>query len=129
MRLRAPSEDDAPAVFAVLAARDTADLGIPDYTLEDVLDEWRVSELDLSADTCVVELDDRIVAYSIVRRPGSLAVVAPMFEGRGIGARLLRWTEACERKQGRESHRQWIANANQRGRALLRDAGYTHVRS
>ena len=40
MRFRAPAFDDAPAVLAVLLARESADLGMPDDTLEEVLDEW-----------------------------------------------------------------------------------------
>lgn len=54
MRFRAPAFDDAPAVLAVLAvllARESADLGMPDDTLEEVLDEWRASDLDLAAVT------------------------------------------------------------------------------
>ena len=54
MRLRAPTHEDVSAVAAVLAARDTVDLGAPDYTLDDLLDEWRSSELDISLDTRVI---------------------------------------------------------------------------
>ena len=58
MRLRAPVFDDAPAVLAVLVARDLADLGVPDITLEDLLDEWGGSDLDLAADARVAEAGD-----------------------------------------------------------------------
>lgn len=85
MRLRAPAIDDASAVLEVLVARDIADIGVPDYVLEDLLDEWRASELDLAADSRVVELDGRIVAYAMARGPGTLVAVAPGYEGRGIG--------------------------------------------
>lgn len=129
MSLRGPGPDDAPAVLGVLVARDVADLGVPDYTLEDLADEWRASDVDLANDTRVVDLDGQIVAYAIVHRPGTLAVVAPEFEGLGIGTRLLRWAEGREREQGRESHRQWIAASNERARVLLLDAGYARVRS
>jgi mycothiol synthase len=84
MRFRAPVLDDAPAVLAVLVARDVVDLGTPDYTLEDLRDEWRASEFDLAEDALVVEADDaRIVAYAAVRRPGTLAVVGPRPGGAG----------------------------------------------
>lgn len=130
MRLRAPAADDAPAVFAVLAARDTADLGAPDFTLEDLREEWRFSDVDLTADAVVVEAADRtIVGYAIVRRPGTLAVVAPENEGKGIGALLLQWAESRERQQGRDRHRQWFAASNERARDLLTAAGYKHARS
>jgi mycothiol synthase len=129
MRLRSPVPDDAPAVLAVLVARDVADLGVPDCTLDDLLDEWRVSDFDLEADARLVEVDGRIVAYATVRRDGTLAVVAPEFEGRGIGASLLRWTEGREDERAGARNRQWIAATNVRAAALLRSAGYELVRS
>ena len=101
MRVRAPAIDDASPVLEVLAARDIVDIGVPDCVLEDLLDEWRASDLDLAADSRVVEVEGRIVAYAMVRRPGTLVAVAPGYEGRGIGARLLDWVEARERVLGR----------------------------
>jgi hypothetical protein len=47
MHLRAPDLSDAPAVLAVMTARDRVDLGRPDYTLDDLRDEWSASEVDL----------------------------------------------------------------------------------
>jgi mycothiol synthase len=129
MRLRAPTPQDAPAVVAVLAARDTVDLGAPDYTLDDLLDEWRSSELDISWDARVIEIGERLVAYAEVHSRGTLAVVDPEFEGRGLGARLLEWTEERELAKGRRAHRQWVANHNQRSARLLMAAGYSRVRS
>jgi mycothiol synthase len=130
MRFRAPVPDDAPAVLAVLTARELADLGVGVYTLEDLRDEWRASEVDLERDARVVASGDgRIVAYATVQRPGTMAVVAPDHEGRGVGTRLLEWAEGREREQGRELHRQWVAAANQSARALLTAAGYRRTRS
>lgn len=117
-------------MLAVVAARELADLGVQVYTLEELRDEWRASEIDLERDARIVESGDgRIVAYASVQRPGSMAVVAPDHEGRGIGSRLLKWTEERERAQGREQHRQWAAAANQSARALLTGAGYRRTRS
>ena len=129
MRVRAPAIDDASPVLEVLAARDIVDIGVPDCVLEDLLDEWRASDLDLAADSRVVEVEGRIVAYAMVRRPGTLVAVAPGYEGRGIGARLLDWVEARERVLGRSQHRQWIGSGNERGMKLLRAAGYALARS
>jgi mycothiol synthase len=129
MRLRAPDAADAPAVLAVVTARDRADIGEADYTLGDLLDEWAATEIDLDADTQVVEVDGAIVAYAIVDPRGTRAAVAPEFEGRGIGSLLLGWAQAREREQARRPHRQWIAHANQRAATLLLDAGYTLIRS
>src|SRR5581483_10317744 len=107
MRYRAPVMADAPAVLAVSEARDIADLGESEHTLEELRDEWRSSDLDLERDAQVVEdSHGRIVAYAWVRRHGTLAVVAPDQEGQGIGTRLLAWAESCDRDRGRELHRQ-----------------------
>ncbi|HXO08039.1 MAG TPA: GNAT family N-acetyltransferase [Solirubrobacteraceae bacterium] len=129
MRLRPPSPVDAPAVLAVVTARDRADIGEADYTLDDLRDEWGATEIDLGADTQVVEVDGAIAAYGIVHPRGTRAAVAPEFEGRGIGSRLLGWAEAREREQARRPHRQWITHGNPRATTLLLDAGYTLIRS
>ncbi len=117
-------------MLAVLNARDITDLGFPDFTLENLLDSWRAGEFDLSADALLAQTaDGQIVAYSEVRRQGSLADVGPASEGLGIGARLLAWTEERERTRGSARHRQRIAAGNTRARELLVGAGYTHARS
>src|ERR1700760_2247556 len=101
MRFRAPAQADVSAVLAVFEARETADLGEVEQTLEALRDEWGSSDFDLSQDARVVEdLDGRIVAYAAVRRMGTLVVVAPEREGRGIGSRLLEWTERHDRARG-----------------------------
>ncbi|MBV8998589.1 MAG: GNAT family N-acetyltransferase [Solirubrobacterales bacterium] len=131
MRFRAPVPDDAPAVLAVFTARDIADLGVVEHRLEELLDEWRGSDLDLDHNAQVVQDESgRIVAYAAVRRwPGSLVVVHPESEGRGIGSRLLVWTEGRERAVGRGLHRQWVAAGNASARALLTSASYERARS
>ena len=130
MRFRAPVLADAPAVLAVLEARDLADLGEAEYRLEDLIDEWQGSDLDLESGARVVEVDGgRIAAYAAVRRPGTLAVVAPGDEGRGIGSRLLEWAESRDRERGRDVYRQWVAGTNVSARALLTRAGYRRTHS
>lgn len=63
MRYRAPVPADAPEVLAVFEARDLADLGEVERTLEELRDEWRSSDLDLELGARVVEdADGRIVA-------------------------------------------------------------------
>jgi mycothiol synthase len=130
MRYRAPVLDDAPAVLAVLAARQTADLGAAIYRLEDLLEEWQETELELDRDAYLAQEEGgRIVAYVAVRRHGTMAVVAPDHEGRGIGARLLKWAECRDRECGRPLHRQWVAGPNASARSLLTHAGYARARS
>jgi mycothiol synthase len=130
MEFCAPVPGDAPAVLALLAARDTADIGAPDYTLADLHDEWRASDFELTADALVVETEDGSMAgYAALLRTGTEAVVAPDHEGRGIGVRLLEWAERRDRERGRKQHRQWVAAGNARGRTLLLAAGYRPERS
>src|SRR6185437_4846931 len=130
MRYRAPVPADAPAVLAVFEARDIADLGEVEQTLDELRDEWRSSDLDLERNARVVEdADGRIVAYAAVRRPGTLVLVAPDQEGRGIGSRLLEWVEWRDSERGRDVHRQWVAGRNATARALLTRVGYRRVRS
>lgn len=130
MRYRAPVLADAPAVLAVFEARDIADLGEVEHTLEELRDEWRSSDLDLESSARVVEdADGRIVAYAAVRRSGTMVVVAPDQQGRGIGSRLLEWTEGRESERGRGVHRQWVANRNATARVLLTRAGYRRAHS
>jgi mycothiol synthase len=122
MRLRAPTPRDAEAVLALIVARDVADFGAPDFTLADLREEWRSAEVDLERDAVVVEEDGRLVGYALVRAPGAFVTVPPEHEGRGIGTELLRWAEAHGRR------RQWVAERNAAGRALLTGAGYAPVR-
>ncbi len=130
MRMRPPIQADDEAVLAVLVARDTVDFGAPDYTLEDLRDEWRATEFDLAADAVVAEsADRRLVGYAICHDPGTLAVVAPDAEGQGVGARLLEWSERHDRMHCLRHHRQWIAHSNARARELLTSAGYEYERS
>jgi mycothiol synthase len=130
MMFRAPTLEDAPAVLAVLVARDVADLGAPDYTLEDLFDAWSANEFDLAADALVAVTDDaRIVGYAAIAGHSTYAVVDHAYEGRGIGTRLLEWAEQRDRELGRELHRQGLPASDERGRALLLAAGYCTSRS
>jgi ribosomal protein S18 acetylase RimI-like enzyme len=58
-------------MLAVLAARESADLGRPECTLADLCDEWRGTDFDLAADELVAETDDgQIVGYAVTGHPG-----------------------------------------------------------
>jgi mycothiol synthase len=119
MRLRPATPDDAPAVLAVLAAREEADLGTVESTLAALREEWAAPGFDaVVADVC------GIVGYAALRPHEAVAVVDPAHEGQGAGARLLEWAEARERACCRTRHRQWVGAANDRARALLTAVGY-----
>jgi hypothetical protein len=53
MYLRAPRRDEAEAVLAVIVARDSANIGRADYTLQDVLDDWDLPGVELARDVFV----------------------------------------------------------------------------
>lgn len=100
-RLRAPRRDEAEAVHAVIVARDVADMGRPDYTVQDVRDDWEMPALDLERDVFVVEDDDgTLIGWADVG-PGSARVaVHPDREGRGAGTLLREAIEARTRELG-----------------------------
>jgi mycothiol synthase len=130
--MRPPSSSDAPAVLELLLARDVADFGLPDYTLEDLRDEWDDGAIDLTRDAVVIDDPQdaqRLVAYGILRHNEVLAAVRPDAEGRGLGGALLGWAEEAERTRGRTCHRQRIPASNERARELLATAGYQRQRS
>ena len=117
-------------MLGVLLARDVADLGVPDETIGDLLDEWRAGDVHLAADARVaLDADGAIVGYAIVRRMGARAVVHPAHEGRGVGTHLRRWVERRAHEHGRELHRQWVGAANAGARTLLTGAGYAVTRT
>jgi mycothiol synthase len=129
-RLRPPALADADAVLRVLQARDVADLGEPDFTLEDLLDQWRASEFDPSADAAVaVDPDGSVLGYATLSIHGALAAVDPAREGEGVGSALLQWAEQRAVDTDRSVHRQWVAGQNESGHELLSRAGYRYVRS
>jgi mycothiol synthase len=99
MRLRAPRRDEAVAVHAIILARDVADIGRPDYSLQDVLDDWALPEIDLVRDVFVVEDDDgMLVGWADVDERGARVAVHPDHEGRGIGTLLRGAIEARMRE-------------------------------
>jgi mycothiol synthase len=121
---------DAAAVLRVLHARDMVDLGAPDFTLEDLLDQWRAASFNLASDAVLaVDADGGAIGYATLWGPGALAVVDPAREGEGVGSALLAWTERRAREAGEAVHRHWVAGSNARGHDLLARAGYHQVRS
>lgn len=116
-------------MLALLVARCTADIGLPMFRLEEIHDEWRWPDVELSRDALVIEIDGALAGYAIVHRTGAFAVVAPEHEGRGVGTRLLEWVEQREREREADAHRQFVASTNTRARELLEGAGYRQVRS
>jgi mycothiol synthase len=127
--LRAPGLADAEAVLEVLRERDIADTGEPDFTLQDLLDEWQLGEVDLGEDARVAEQNGRVTGYGIVRRQGTMIAVDPRHESDDVGRALIAWSEERDRHRGREHHRHYVGAGDRHGRQRLTRAGYTLLRS
>ena len=128
--IRAPQPADAEAVAKLVIAGDIADIGEPDYTLEDLHDEWGAAEFDLAADAVVLEERGRIAGYAAFRGPGAvLIVVDPERRGEGLGTALRGWAEDRARERGQKTLRQEVGDRNAAARELLTAAGYERERS
>jgi mycothiol synthase len=97
MNVRRPTETDLGAVLELMAACDLADAGESDAAESEMRAHWR--ELDLERDAWVVELDGSLAGYADFQQlqGGRLMAdgyVHPLRRGRGIGAELVRLTEA-----------------------------------
>jgi mycothiol synthase len=125
MRLRAPEPSDAPDVLELIIARDIADLGRPDYTLEDVQADWSAPGLDLARDAWIAEEDGTLLGYALLDdRGAALITVPPAAEGRGVGTALREAAEARALERGEALVRQYVPIGNEAARAVLLAAGY-----
>jgi ribosomal protein S18 acetylase RimI-like enzyme len=123
-RVRPPLEDDATNVLQVILARDVADLGAPDFTLDDLRSDWATPGLNLEDDVRVADAGGAISGYAILLGDDAVVIVHPEAECEGTGTVLRRWVEARASERGTTVLRQFAYGANDRARRLLRDAGY-----
>ena len=115
----------------VILARDVADIGYPDFTLEDLHADWATPGLDLERDAWVVEdPGGEIVASGLLLGDDALIYVHPDACGRGLGSALRERAEARGRDRGTAVLRQFVPVGNEQAAALLlglfgafRDAG------
>jgi mycothiol synthase len=125
MRLRSPRPDDAEAVLDLIVARDIADLGRPDYTLDDVIADWSAPGLVLARDAWIAEDGGVPLGYALLDdRGAALVTVPPASEGRGVGTLLREAAEARAAERGEALVRQFVAHVNEAARTHLLDAGY-----
>ncbi len=137
--VRRPTTEDFESVLALLVASDIAEFGEPDISAEDLRAEWR--ELDLvSGAWVIVAPGGALAGYAAVDHREWVQIFAdvyvhPEHEGRGIGTRLVRLTEARARElvprapQGaRVTLTNTINGGNEAARRLLEGEGYTLAR-
>jgi mycothiol synthase len=125
MQLRPPEPDDAHAVLELIIARDIADLGRPDYTLDDVRSDWAAPGIDVRRDAWLAEENGTPLGYALLDdRGAALITVPPESEGRGVGTALREAAEARALERGEALVRQYVPIANEAARAQLLAAGY-----
>jgi len=126
--VRRPVAADAEGVLRVLIARDVADFGYPDFTLDDLHADWATPGLDLERDAWVVDgPDGEIAASGLLLGDDALIYVHPDACGRGLGCVLADLAETRGRERGTAVLRQFIPVGNEQAAALLLDAGYWPV--
>jgi mycothiol synthase len=107
-----------------MVARDVADIGHPDVSIEDVVADWNTPGVDPALDCVVAEDDDgAIVGYAVIDHRSSMVFVHPDGEGRGVGTALRERIETRAAERG-ERMTQTIPAGNRGGLAHLRGAGY-----
>jgi mycothiol synthase len=127
--IRAPQPEDADAIAKLVIASDIAEIGEPDYTLEDLHDEWAARDFDLATDAVVLEAGGKIVGYAAFRGSETLLIVDPARLGEGFGSALRAWAEDRAREKGLTTIRQDVGDRNAAAREHLTDAGYERERS
>ena len=140
--VRRPAVEDIDAIAGMAAASDLHDVGVVDFTREELEHSWRSGETDRAKDAWLVETADGSVAaylYLHLRAgnpPDALSWVHPEHRQRGLGRLLVRLSEgrAAELHAGgdpRSSDRiaHWIHGAAEDARELLRGEGYRYTRS
>jgi mycothiol synthase len=114
---RAATAADADGILAVGIARDIADLGYPDYDIDDVRDELA----DAGSAWVVLGGGGEVVAAALLDGAHGRVLVHPDACGNGIGTWL---REQVEEAHGEGVIRQQVDGSNDPARRLLEDAGY-----
>jgi len=124
-RLRPPITADAEAVLEIVLARDVADVGAPDFSLEDLRADWAAPGVTLEHDARVATgADGALRGYALLLGDDAHVAVHPSAEGEGLGTVLRGWAEARAAERGTSVLRQFAAGSNDRARRLLGAAGY-----
>ncbi len=103
--VRSPADHDAGAIAAVVQALDVADFGEPDFSEQDLLDDWMRPRFDRTNDAWVLSgPTGRVIGYAYVweaqpnREIEGDAFILPEYSGRGLGTQLLDLMEGRARE-------------------------------
>jgi mycothiol synthase len=128
-RVRPATVDDAPAINELVIAADTAVQGWSDSTEAELVDWWRLTELD--GNSWLVE-DDSLAAYGVVIPHGESAeadgFVNPAKTRLGLGSWLLGRGEDRVRELGLATVITWCLAPDVEARALFGRSGYSEAR-
>jgi mycothiol synthase len=138
---RPATMDDLPSVTELLNAAEIAEWGEPDFTEEELRDDWAIYDGDPGkAVTLVVAPDKTLVGYMAITDNGQGAIEAdgyshPGYVGKGLGSWLIQESErmALDIIAGlpstqRATIRSYTAGTNVRALALLDHEGYDAIR-
>jgi mycothiol synthase len=126
-KLRHPTDADAEAVVALLRARERADLGREEATLDDVRGEWAIPGFDLATDAWLAEDEGGAVGYAALVGDDLVVAVRPDAAGRGLGSLLRAAGERRALERDTRVLRQFVPVADVRARAQLLEAGWWPV--
>jgi mycothiol synthase len=129
VKVRSPTEADAPETAELVRAFETQLTGTAEMQTADLLDEWR--ELDLESQAWLVELDGRLAGYASLhtkRHTFVDAYVHPDALGCGVGSRLVELAEAEAARRGIDLLRNGVLTKDERACDLLEGRGYRIAR-
>ncbi|MFF7456324.1 GNAT family N-acetyltransferase [Kitasatospora sp. NPDC008115] len=125
-RWRAATVADAPAIHALVGARERGLLGRPTTEADRIAADLALPDLDPAADTRLVyDSAGSLVGRAWVHGGRRSAVdVHPGHQGKGLGSALLDWAEARARQAGGERLSQTVPDNDRAAVGLLRSRGY-----
>ncbi|MFD1955276.1 GNAT family N-acetyltransferase [Paenibacillus thailandensis] len=134
--VRHPRLEDAREITDMIALCDVEDYGVPDITLEDLLEAWSFINYETDAWVAIAS-NGKIAGYAFVEKRGADRIDGCVFEhpeyaDAEVGTQLLSLAEAraahyAESNAGMRFIQQ-VAYANQKARRRLESGGYTFVR-
>ncbi len=137
--IRAPRQEDAEAVVALLRACDVAIFGEPDTDIEDVRDEWGAPGFDLGRDAWILHAPDGSAAgfasISARRAKDDFDGAMNIRPGESVGALAPALLEAIEVRAGEKAAGGeallcfFAASVETDLRALLERSGYREART